>query len=155
MPDDTSPAALPSGFTPDPSKGATMAAPVAVAGVAGLAAAIMGSLLADMLASGWWNLSNVGWLVAAASYGPFLAVYFWIDTGMVRARAGEPFATGGASFRTAAIAAAAALGAALVAVPTTLAILLGLGASHVPGAGWICLGTAALTFVAAVAGAIA
>ena len=64
MPDDTPPAALPSGFTPDPSKGATMAAPVVVACVAGLAAAIMGSLLADMLASGWWNLSIAGWLVA-------------------------------------------------------------------------------------------
>jgi hypothetical protein len=132
-----------------------MAAPLVIAGVAGLAAVVMGSLLSDMLAGSWINLSGVGWLVATAGYGSFLAFYFWIDAAMVRARAGAPFATGGASFRTAALASAAALGAALVAVPTTLTILLRLGTSYVPGAGGICLATAALTFVAAVAGAIA
>jgi hypothetical protein len=132
-----------------------MEAPLVVVGLAAAVAAGVGYGLATWLTGAWINLSGVGWLVAAAGFGTFTAFYFWLDAAMVRARQGAPFPGRRDAFRTAAFAAGAAVGGTLVFVPVTLSVLFGLGVKHVPGAGVLCLVTAALVFLASVAGGVA
>jgi hypothetical protein len=136
-------------------RGRAMEAPLVVVGLAVVVAGIAGNYLARSLAGDWFSLSAVGWLIAAAGFGTFTALYFWIDAALVRARAGAPFRERRDSFRTAAGAAALATAGTVVFVPVTVSVLVMLGARHVAGAGGLCLLSAVLVFAAAVAGGIA
>jgi hypothetical protein len=132
-----------------------MEAPLVVLGLAAVVAGIAGDQLAGSLAGDWFSLSAVGWLIAAAGFGTFTALYFWIDAALVRGRAGAPFRERRDAFRTAAGAAALATAGTIVFVPVTVSVLVMLGTQHVSGAPMLCLLAAALVFAAAVTGGMA
>jgi hypothetical protein len=69
-----------------------VAAPLVVFFVTATIGVAVGSALANSL-RGWLDWSGLGWWAAGGLFGPFLAIYFWLDFLRVRARAGKPFST--------------------------------------------------------------
>jgi hypothetical protein len=104
---------------------------------------------------GFFSFAGLQWLLAAMVFGPFAAFHLWFDFAAVRARKGVPFPDAKAVWRTSLNGSLLAAFATVLTVPAVTYVLFRLGTEHVPVAGPLALLAAALTLVAAIAGAIA